>query len=125
LGQVIGRCVATTPAPNVAEQNRAEGVSPNTVLCSLAAYWRRTVTDLLNAVCPYTIIFYFIIYNIFYITIYFKILFAPKTNPCRTWTYGRVGIMFYSILPTPSFTAMAVFNEDYGEYDKKNYHYTE
>ena len=25
LGQVIGRCEATTPAPNVAEQNRAEG----------------------------------------------------------------------------------------------------
>jgi len=25
LGQVIGRCVATTPAPTVAEQNRAEG----------------------------------------------------------------------------------------------------
>jgi hypothetical protein len=25
LGQVIGRCGATTPAPNVLEQNRAEG----------------------------------------------------------------------------------------------------
>jgi len=40
----------------VAEQNRAEGASPNTVLRSLAAYWRRTVTVLLCAGCPYTII---------------------------------------------------------------------
>ena len=26
LGQVIGRCEATTPAPNVAEKNRTKGV---------------------------------------------------------------------------------------------------
>jgi len=32
LGQVIGRCEATTPAPNVLEQNLAEGASPNKVL---------------------------------------------------------------------------------------------
>jgi len=28
LGQVIGQCVALTPAPTVAEQNRAEGCKP-------------------------------------------------------------------------------------------------
>jgi len=41
---------------NVAEQKRAEGVSSNTVLWSLAADRRRTFTALLSAVCPYTII---------------------------------------------------------------------
>ena len=40
---------------NVATQNRAEGASPNTVLCSLAAYWRRTVTVLLCDGQAYTI----------------------------------------------------------------------
>jgi len=28
LGQVIGQCVALTPAPTVAEQNRAESCKP-------------------------------------------------------------------------------------------------
>jgi hypothetical protein len=35
---------------NVAEQNTTKGVSPTGVLCSLAAYWRRTVTVLLGDV---------------------------------------------------------------------------
>jgi len=34
FGQVIGQCVALTPAQTVAEKNRAEGVSPNTVFRS-------------------------------------------------------------------------------------------
>jgi len=34
---VIGRCVATTPAQTVAEQNTTKGVSPTGVLRSLAA----------------------------------------------------------------------------------------
>jgi len=32
LGQVIGHCVAMTPAPNVLEQNTTKGLSPTGVL---------------------------------------------------------------------------------------------
>jgi hypothetical protein len=51
---------------NVAEQNTTKGVSPTDVLCSLAAYWWRTVTVLLGDGCAYTIIFYFAEYSAVY-----------------------------------------------------------
>jgi hypothetical protein len=45
FGTIIGQCGALTSTPNGAEQNHAEGVSPNTVLCSLATrIGRRAVT---------------------------------------------------------------------------------
>jgi hypothetical protein len=78
----------------VAEKNRTKGASPTVVFRSLAAERRRTVTVLLNAVCPYTIIFYFIFITYFFIADLFKILFAPKTNRRCTWTYNGVGIIF-------------------------------
>jgi hypothetical protein len=90
LGQVIGRCAATTPAPNVAEQNTTKGASPTGVLCSLAAYWRRTVTVLLNAVCPYTI--FFLLY------IYLKIIFTAMINKNHTQIYGIVEIIFFEYI---------------------------
>jgi hypothetical protein len=61
---------------NVAEKNRTKGASPTGVLCSLAAYWRRTVTVLLCAGFRALFIFLlFSILNIFpYMFFYFPIL---------------------------------------------------
>jgi len=42
LGQVIGRCEATTPAPNVAEKNRAEGKARTRFFVARAADRRRS-----------------------------------------------------------------------------------
>jgi hypothetical protein len=72
LGRVIGQCEALTPAPNVAEQNRAEGDSPNTVLWSLAAqraayFYRFVKCRAINApLSYYSELLYNNIYTLFF-----------------------------------------------------------
>jgi hypothetical protein len=50
LGQVIGRCEATTPAPNVAEKKRTKGASPTAFFCSPSRESGEAHTDLLGEV---------------------------------------------------------------------------
>jgi len=55
LGQVIGRCEATTPAPTVAEQNTTKGEARLVFCVARAAERRRSSYRLLSAVWAYFI----------------------------------------------------------------------
>jgi len=48
LGQVIGRCEAATPAPNVAEKKRTKGASPTAFFRSPSRESGEAHTDLLH-----------------------------------------------------------------------------
>jgi hypothetical protein len=65
---------------NVAEQNTTKGASPTGVLCSLAAYRRRTLTALLCAVGFVLYFNYsFYLYHFFYIIFYNGLKTSRKT----------------------------------------------
>jgi hypothetical protein len=54
--------------------------SPNTVLCSPSRESGEAHTDLLNAVCPYTIIFYLFLHDIFLMPLFSKFFLPPLTT---------------------------------------------
>jgi hypothetical protein len=72
LGQVTGRCGATTPAPNVAEKNRTKGVSPTAVFRSPSR--QQAAMQLQSCYMPVLLFLY--IYIILDFTLPYNIYFA-------------------------------------------------
>jgi hypothetical protein len=90
LGQVKGRCVATTPAPNVAEQNTTKGVSPTGVLRSPSR--RKAAKQLQTCYMPFFLLYLFFLHTATNdspgkrIPILSSILFIQKSIPNTVFT---------------------------------------
>jgi len=90
----------------VAEQNCAEGASPNTVLCSLAAEQAAYIYRLLSAVYPYIIIYNksFIQYYKNNVCQFYTSNVMPKNNTHCTFTKAE-----YTTVPLPLVIVTVVF----------------
>ena len=104
LGQVIGRCEATTPAPNVAEKKRTKGASPTAFFRSPSRESGEAHTDLLCEAPPHAALSYYA--DLLYIMFFYQ-------NSCKTLFTIYIWKILFTIYYFISFFQYTIKNRKY------------